>query len=153
VLALAGVLAALALAGCGGGGDSNGQGTITTPEGSYSIETVEVTDRYPAGCSDSCLIGPPGSSSSQQLQAGRQLVIVALEPDFEGTTKIEDRCPGDEISVVADDASKHSCTAVGRSLSGEGTRGTIDLLFGTSAGTTGFTLHVPDNDPIELDAE
>jgi hypothetical protein len=150
--AIGGCVVALVVActvGCGGDSGSSGA-EFTSGGGSYRITKVKISDRYPADCTDRCLIGPSGSSSSQQLQAGLELIVVTTESQSEGSDGkgLGASCPGESVYVTASDGSRHSCTAGGYTSGGEAG---FDLLFGVPAGATGFKLHVPDNEPIELD--
>jgi len=151
------VLLAAVAVGSACGGSPESLGTITTTDGEYSIQKVELGDRFPVGCAwpADCTIGPSDCSSCyQRLKEGQQVVAVWLEPRFDARFGAEehgdfgDLCikGEDRVYIVGNDGSKSECVAFNMDYERE----TLALLFARSASDEGFRLFVPDNRPVDV---
>lgn len=111
---------------------------IHTSAGVFSIEDVEITDRWPPDCGD---LSPTCSAP----EPGYKVLVVWLDP-------------GSAEDVTGTLAGVYSSLYVVDS-EGERTKGFAGgmvserflVAFTPPESSSGFTLHWPDNDPIELD--
>jgi hypothetical protein len=138
-------LAALAVAGgigafllTRGGGPE-----IQTAQGPLLIQDVQFVDSHPAGCTPSQF-----DPSCLAAQPGYRLLVVTFVPE-EPAEGFDDSGPSpDTGATYVTDASGERSEVAATSFSSDGS---WKLIFTPATGATGFVLHHPGNEPIELD--
>ena len=121
-------------------GDSTGL-QITTASGSFMIADVVIGDRHPEGCADT-------DPSCQRAVPGYQVVVVELIP--QGDANVDDiTSEGTEAYLISSDTTRTNSFLYGWSTTDDDIK--QGMVGFTPADTeSGFVLHWPGNDPIDL---
>lgn len=119
---------------------------IETPNGTLLIEDVKLADSWPVGCTPS-----PTDLSCIAPQPGFKILAVVLVPEEtppEGL--LGPGAPSPQTGAVyVTDSTGDRLEVAASSFDVGGAR--FVLMFTPSSSATGFVLHHPQNDPIELD--
>jgi hypothetical protein len=124
-----------------------GKPAIETPEGRLLVDSAQLTDSWPEGCEPS-----PTDPSCLAPQPGYRLLAVVIVPEEEpeGDILDEDAPSPDTDRTYVTDSTGARLEVAATSFDIGGARWV--LIFTPSTSASGFVLHYPDNEPIELEA-
>lgn len=135
ILWLVSIVIVFVTAGCG----TKTSNELSTPAGPFEIEEVQLTDRFPPDC----VSGSVGGCSV--AKSGYQVLIVWVAPPEEFEGNLKQAMTAEKPYVSLEDGSQ-----LDFAISGIASQRYF-LAFTPPSSETNFTLHWPDNPPIELE--
>jgi hypothetical protein len=120
--------------------------SIETPDGDFTIADAELGERIPAGCDD------PGTASCIAAEPGFQILKVTLHGPADSNV-VDGILDDPSVFVTADGGDRDEVAATGFSFGDDSEEEEYFVVFTPQQGETQFTLHWPDNEPIELDIQ